>query len=70
MKLYTKTCNQSANICEFDCLQSRFGLKEVSEGISWAVREIIVQIRCRRKDAEWVKNVDEVAEKKILSCGA
>ena len=38
--------------------------------ISWAVREIIVQIRCRRKDAEWVKNVDEVAEKKILSCGA
>ena len=56
--------------CEFDCLQRRFGLKEVSEGIPWAVREIIVQIRCDRKDAEWVKNVDEVAEKKSLSCGA
>ena len=56
--------------CEFDYLQRRFGLKEVSEGIPWAVREIIVQIRCDRKDAQWVKNVDEVAEKKSLSCGA
>ena len=40
-----------------------FGLKEVSEGVSWAVREVIVQIRCDRKDAEWVKNVDEVADR-------
>ena len=56
--------------CEFDCLQRRFGLKEVSEGIPWAVREIIAQISCDRKDAQWVKNVDEVAEKKSLSCGA
>ena len=46
-----------------DCLRSRFGLKEVSEGISWAVREIIVQIRCDRKDAQWVKNVDEVVDR-------
>ena len=38
-------------------------VKEVSEGISWAVREIIVQIRCDRKDAQWVKNVDEVADR-------
>ena len=58
-----KPCNQSASACEFDCLRSRFGLKEVSEGISWAVREIIVQIRCDRKDAQWVKNVDEVADR-------
>ena len=46
-----------------DCLRSRFGLKEVSEGISWAVREIIVHIRCDRKDTQWVKNVDEVADR-------
>ena len=51
-------------------MRSRFGLKEVSEGISWAVREIIVQIRCNCKDAEWLKNVDEVAERESLSCGA
>ena len=39
------------------------GLKEVSEGILWAVREIIVQIKCDRKDTQWVKNVDEVADR-------
>ena len=55
--------NQSANVCDFDCLLSRFGLKEVTERISWAIREKTAQIRCDCKDAERVKNVDKVAER-------
>ena len=45
-----------ANVCDFDCLLSRFGLKEVTERISWAIREKTAQIRCDCKDAERVKN--------------